>query len=76
MGGSEAIGFELPSLAWPCCLDAVSAFDDVGFETDGAGSAMEFEEEPAGVAEHGAEFISSPEWCCARCAVLTDRLYL
>jgi hypothetical protein len=33
------------------CLDAVATFDDVCFEADGSGAAVEFEEETAGVAK-------------------------
>ena len=48
LGGWEAI-FELGALIGG--FDSIPALDHVGFEAYGSGSAVEFEEEPAGVAE-------------------------
>lgn len=42
------------------CLDAISAFDHVGFEGDWSWAAVEFEEETAGVAQDAAGFVASP----------------
>jgi hypothetical protein len=55
-------------------LDAVSGFNDIGFETYGTRSSMEFEEEAASVAKNSAILVSPPEWsvCCA--TVAADRL--
>lgn len=60
LGGGKAI-LELRALVGG--FDPVSAFDHIGFEAYGSGAAVEFEEEAAGVAEDGAGFIASPEWC-------------
>lgn len=57
-------------------LHAVAAFDDVGFEGDGTGFAVELEEEPARVAEDGAGFIAAPERGGRGGAVLADGLRL
>ena len=42
------------------CLDAVAALDDIGLEGDGAGAAVQLEEEAAGIAEDGAHLVASP----------------
>jgi hypothetical protein len=55
-------------------LDAVTALDDIGFERDRAWSAVQLQEEAAGVAQDRASLIASPERRRARCAVLTYRL--
>jgi hypothetical protein len=48
LGGREAI-FELGALVGG--FHSIPALDHIGFEAYGSGSAVEFEEEPAGVAE-------------------------
>lgn len=55
-------------------FDAVARFDHVGFERDGARSAVQFEEEAAGIAEDGAGFVASPERCGGGGAVLAHGL--
>ena len=55
-------------------LYAISRLDHVCFERYGSGSAVEFEEETAGVTEHRAGLISPPQWRCRGAAVLTYRL--
>ena len=55
-------------------LDAVAGLDDVRLEGDGAGSAVEFEKQSAGIAEHGASFIASPQRGGGSLAVLADGL--
>ena len=54
----------------PTRLDAVAALDDIGLEGDGSWTAMQLQEQAAGVAEDGAGFIAAPERRGARCAVL------
>ena len=44
----------------PHGLYAIPALDHVGLERDGAGPAVEFEEEAAGVAEDGARLVAPP----------------
>lgn len=56
-------------------LDAVARFYHVGFERYGARSAVEFEEEAAGIAEDGAGFVASPERSSGGGAVLADGLW-
>lgn len=60
--------------AGPTRLDAVAALDDIGLEGDGSWAAMQLQEQAAGVAQNGAGFITAPERCSARCAVLAYRL--
>jgi hypothetical protein len=58
----------------PASLDAIAALDDIGLERDGARSAVQLQEEPAGVAENRACLIAAPERSGACSAVLTYRL--
>lgn len=60
LGGWEAI-FEPGALVGG--FDSIPTLDHVGFQAYGSGSAVEFEEEPAGVAEDCAGLIASPERC-------------
>lgn len=55
-------------------LDAVATLDDIGLEGDGPRAAVQLQEEAAGVAEHRAGLIASPEGRRARGAVLADGL--
>ena len=55
-------------------LDAISRLDHVGLERDGSWTAVEFEEEAAGVAEDGAGLVAAPEGCRRGCAILADGL--
>jgi hypothetical protein len=55
-------------------LDAVAALDDICLERDGSRSAVQLQEEAAGVAENRTCLIAAPERCCARSAVLAHRL--
>lgn len=59
----------------PARLDAVAALDDIRLERDGARAAVQLQEQPAGVAQHGARLIAAPERRRARRAVLADRLW-
>lgn len=56
------------------CLYTVARLDHVGLEGDGSRTAVQFEEEPAGVAEDGTRLIASPEWGCRCRAILAYRL--
>jgi hypothetical protein len=58
----------------PACLDAVAALDNIGLERDGAGSAVELQEQAAGVAQDRAGLIAAPEGRGAGAAILADRL--
>ena len=55
-------------------LYAVAALDDVCLERDWSRAAMQLQKQPAGVAQHGARLIATPERGGARGAVLADRL--
>ena len=55
-------------------LNAIARLDHVGLEGDGTRSAMEFEEEAAGVAEDGAGLVAAPEGCRGGCTVLANGL--
>lgn len=50
----------------------IAGLDDVCFERDGAGPAVELEEETAGVAENLAALIAAPQGGRGGLAVLTD----
>lgn len=55
-------------------LDPVATLNDVRFQADGSRLAVEFEEEAARVAQHGAGLIAAPERCGGGAAVLADGL--
>jgi len=55
-------------------LDAIARLNHVGLERNGSWTAVEFEEEAAGVAEDRAGLITAPEGCRGGCAVLADGL--
>jgi hypothetical protein len=50
----------LLACARPTGLDAVAALDDIGLERNGAWSAVQLQEEAAGVAQNRARLIASP----------------
>ena len=45
---------------WSHRLNAVAALDHIGFERNGPGTAVELEEEAAGVAEDCTGLVASP----------------
>ena len=60
-------GFNCSGLAHPLFrkvrphrLDPIAAFDDVRLQRDGTRSAVELEEETAGVAKDGAHLVATP----------------
>jgi hypothetical protein len=55
-------------------FDTVPALDHIGLEAYRSRSAVEFEEQAARVAEHRADFISSPQRGCRCRTVLAYRL--
>lgn len=57
-------------------LDTIAALDNICFEAYRSRSPVEFEEQAAGIAEDGTEFISSPEGRSRGRAILADRLYV
>lgn len=60
--------------AWTAGLNAVATLDDISLERDRSRSAVQLQEEAAGIAENGARLIASPERRSACGAVLADRL--
>ena len=53
-------------------LDAIPALDHIRLQADGAGSAVQLEEQTTSIAKYRASLIPSPEGCCRGPAVLTD----
>lgn len=47
-----------------CSFHTITRLNDIGFETDGSGGAMELEEEAAGIAQDGAHLITTPKRRC------------
>lgn len=41
-------------------LDPIPTLDDIRFQRDGTRSAVQFEEQSAGITQHGAIFVASP----------------
>jgi hypothetical protein len=70
----DALLTYLLATAWTASLDAVAALDDIGFEADGARTAVELQKKPAGIAEDRARLIAPPERGGAGGAVLADGL--
>ena len=58
------------------CLDAIAAFDDICFEADGSRSAVQLQEEPAGIAENRTRLIATPKWSRACGTILANGLQL
>lgn len=52
------------------CLDAISTLDHIGLQADRTRPSVQLEKQAAGVAEHRALLIASPERCSACRAVL------
>lgn len=55
-------------------LHAVATLDYIGLQAYRTGSAMQFEEQAAGVAEDRSLFVAAPQGCGGRAAILADRL--
>lgn len=59
---------------WASCLDSIAALDHIGLEANGPWSAMELQEEPARITEHGPYLIPTPERSGRGTTILTNGL--
>jgi hypothetical protein len=64
----------LGSLCRTGTLNAIATLDNICLQAYRPRSAVEFEEQATGIAEHGANLVSSPEGSCRGSAVLARRL--
>lgn len=73
----ETIGVEYALLLGSLCrtgtLNAVATLDNICLQAYRPRSAVEFEEQATGIAEHGANLVSSPEGSRRGSAVLARR---
>jgi len=56
----KVLGANLLLLGLARVLDAVSALDNIGLQTDRPRPSVELEEKTAGIAQHSSSLISSP----------------
>ena len=64
----------LPLLPLRRGFDSIATLDYIGFETDRSGSAVQLEEQPAGITEYRTELIPAPKGCCRGATILAYRL--
>ena len=64
----------LPLLPLRRGFDSIAALDNIGFETDRSGGAVQLEEQATGIAEYRTELIPAPKGCCRGTTILAHRL--
>lgn len=66
----------LSFLALRRTFDTIATFDHISLEADRSRTAVQLEEEAAGIAEDGANLIPPPQRCGRRLAILAYRLQI